>query len=188
MEDGNDIVSLEPIKWSFLARTKNCPAQQWHVDDDYKDHYFMVMPLYPCGKNCNYSLSVVKGSHNILYDTHPTSERTCEDMRKYLDENILHLKLKVGQVLIAHANLWHRGGPNSKKGDLLGTCNFTNEPNKIPAIKNLSIHGYFRNGGTDVTDGTMETDKTRLINLPKPKKMMGKRKHCKTDTDRKTAF
>ena len=176
MEDGNDIVCLEPIKWSFLARTKICPVQQWHVDDECKDHYFMVMPLCPCGKNCYYSLSVVKGSHNLQYDTHMAieSESACEDMRKYLDEDILHLKLKVGQVLIAHANLWHRGGPNSKKGDLLGTCNFTNQPNKIPAIKNLSIHGYFRNGGTDVTDDrTMETDKTRLINLPKPKKNDG---------------
>ena len=146
------------------------------MDVDNKDGYFMVMPLYPCGKNSYYSLSVVKGSHHISYETDPNSKETTEDLSPYLDD-ILHLKLKVGQVLVAHANLWHRGGPNSKKGDLLGTCNFPNEPNKIPAIKNLSIHGYLRNKGTDITDLTTGRDDneliTQMITLPRPKQQEG---------------
>ena len=170
MEDDVEKVNLQSIKWSFLARTENCPVQQWHMDVDNKDRYFMVMPLFPFGKKRYYSLSVVKGSQNIKYDS---SEETIEQLRPKL-QDILHLRLKVGQVLVAHANLWHRGGPNSKGGNLVGTKDFEGEEEyKIPAIKNLSIHGYLKNRGTDIEDATKETTETQLIELPKPEQKLG---------------
>ena len=162
----SDQLKLQPLKWSFLARSKNCPAQQWHMDND-KGGYFMVMPLYPCGgKKTYYSVSVVKGSHNIKYED-PTDVASIEDLTKYLDD-ILHLQLKVGQVLVADAKIWHRGGPNSKCDELMGTYDFPEEDYKIPAIRNLSLHGYLKCEGTNVD--SKDSENTQLIKLPQPKK------------------
>ena len=136
------------------------------MDND-EEGYFIVMPLYPFSpfddNSCHYKLSVVKGSHKYKYDdTLPPGSRKC-----HLDD-ILHLDLQVGQVLVARANIWRRGGPNSNWYDLMGTVTFPNMKEvKIPAIKNVAIHGYLKKRGTN--DASNDLENHKLIKLPKPR-------------------
>ena len=85
----------------------------------------------------------MNGSHKLKDVDYDSTEQ----MREQLN-NILHLQLKVGQVLVANANIIHRGGPNSDYRNLLGTdSNFQENELKMPGMRNLSIHGYLTQKG-----------------------------------------
>ena len=90
-----------PIHWSFLGRNENCPAQQWHRDR--KNGFFCIFSLYPPTK---YTVSVIKGSHEVEDCDAPVSLKKCS-------QELIHLELEVGQVLIGDARIIHRGGPSS---------------------------------------------------------------------------
>lgn len=60
---------------------------------------------------------------------------------------VLCLKLQVGQMLVACANLVHCGGPSANVIDMFGTqpnLNQKEEEEFIGAFKNLAIHGYLK--------------------------------------------
>ena len=148
-----------------MARSKDCPPQQWHTDNN--NGYFMVMPVYPCDgpedRNVHYSLSVVNGSHKLKDVDYDSTEQ----MREQLN-NILHLQLKVGQVSVANANIIHRGGPNSDYRNLLGTdSNFQENELKMPGMRNLSIHGYLTQKG-EKNDEANTKDNISFIKIPVP--------------------
>ena len=136
----------QSIYWSFMARSEGCAKQKWHMDS--KKGYFLVFPLYPHGNlphwmisqpDCNkrdlfYDVYVIKGSHKLEWNQKVN--------KKDNEKNVMHLHLAAGQVLIAHANLIHGGGPNAVTDDMLGTINYHDPDNYIGPIKNLSIHAY----------------------------------------------
>ena len=135
--------------WSYEARTEGCKAQHWHEDCD--TGYSIVMPLYPAywerNDTCSYSMSVIRGSHNnSIYNYGDAKKNSvqgdCVEHQAHID-NMLHLEIKVGQTLIFHSNLIHRGGASSRCDDMYFTKN-SEDTSKIGAFKNLAIHGYLR--------------------------------------------
>ena len=134
------------IHMSLLARTENCPVQQWHRDR--KTGFFCILPLYPPTK---YTVSVIKGSHKVEDCHAPVSLKKCSG-------EVMHLELDVGQVLIGNAKIIHRGGPSSKiKRNMPMTYN--KKGHSIGAFKNLSIHGYL-SGNQEQEEDITAGDKT----------------------------
>ena len=141
---------LEAVVWSYLARTDDCQAQRWHRDyegDKEQDTFSVIMPVFPAyqnkiGDETYYTVSVIRGSHKLDFEDVPTRNRT-RYKKKVLD-NIIHLKLRVGQALVINSKLVHRGGPASKLERMYCTKNYPGDPNKIGPIKDLAIHGYLK--------------------------------------------
>ena len=151
--------------WSFMVREDGCIFQDWHMDD--KDCHFCILPIYPCGnvkdkdtededtdeKVINpseegihwedyYTVQVIPGTHKIPFK--PLGMKV--PVEDYAGK-VLCLKLQVGQMLVACANLVHRGGPSANVIDMFGTqpnLNGNEKEEFIGAFKNLAIHGYLR--------------------------------------------
>ena len=139
--------NLEPFLWAYKARTKGCKAQHWH--EDCEKGYSIVMPIFPAyyedNDTCTYSMSVIRGSHNNSIYNYGKARRHSNQGDRIEHEanikNMLHLEIKVGQTLIFHSKLIHRGGPSSRCDDMYMTTDSTCTT-KISAFKNLAIHGY----------------------------------------------
>ena len=149
-KDNTFTKNLKPFLWSYEARTEGCKAQHWHEDCD--TGYSIVMPLYPAywkdDDTCSYSMSVIRGSHNnSIYNYGATKKNSvqgeCIEHQAHID-NMLHLEIKVGQTLIFHSNLIHRGGASSRCNNMYQTENYSTDTSKIGAFKNLAIQGYLR--------------------------------------------
>ena len=143
MKVGTEIAN--PIHLSFLARTENCPVQQWHRDR--KTGFFLILPLFPPTK---YTVSVIKGSHKVEDCDAPVSLKKCRG-------EVMHLEVDVGQVLIGNAKIIHRGGPSSKFRDM--PMSYNHKGHTIGAFKNLSIHGYL-SGNQEQEEDITAGDKT----------------------------
>ena len=140
-----------PIHWSFLGRNEGCPAQQWHRDRT--KGFFCIFPLYPPKK---YTVSVIKGSHKV-----EGNYRACRapvSLKKCCDE-LIHLELDVGQVLIGNGKIIHRGGPSSECMNMPMSYNGVKE-NTIGGFKNLSIHCYLSGDNKQQEEDITAGDKT----------------------------
>ena len=128
---------MKPIHWSVLGRSENCPPQQWHRDKE--EGCFCIFPMYP---ETGYTVSLIKETHSdYTYDTYEEVS-----MKECLD-NIVHVELDVGQVLIGDSRIIHRGGPSSDLEMPMPMCsNCNDEGEKIDPLKNMSIHGYLLSG------------------------------------------
>ena len=130
--DNNFTKNLEPFLWAYEAIKEECKAQHWR--EDCENGYSIVMPMFPVyyenNDTCCYSMSLIRGSHNnSIYDygiaTKNSVQGDCIEHQANID-NMLHLKIKVGQTLIFHSKLIHRGGPSSRCNDMYVTKNSTN--------------------------------------------------------------
>lgn len=145
---------MNPIHWSVLGRSENCPPQQWHRDKE--EGCFCIFPMYP---ETGYTVSLIKGTHEDCDNVHDeVSMKECID-------KIIHLELDVGQVLIADSRIIHRGGPSSDLKLPMPMCSNTNgDETKIDPLKNMSLHGYLLSG-TEQKENPKAGDETIFVSF-----------------------
>ena len=78
---------------------------------------------------------------------------------KKCSEELIHLELDVGQVLIGNGKIIHRGGPSSECMNMPMSYNGDKE-NTIGGFKNLSIHCYLSGDNEQHKEDITAGDKT----------------------------